>query len=271
MHGENPKLWRIPEMGDLELVRAKYAAHRFPRHFHDEYAIGVITDGVKEMHYRGARHLLPRGTVCVILPDEVHTSEGFDKSGWMYRMIFPTPDLMMQISAKTAGKNGKLPFFRQTAIKDDQLFRLIYNLHCALEKSPRLSTELQSQIVYTFGELMCRHGDFNPKDRPSQLYSKQIKEVKKFIDEMFSENLTLKMLADMADLSPYYFQRLFKKQVGMTPHVYITHKRIEMAKSLLKNGRSIADVACRTGFVDQQHMTNRFKSLVGLTPGQYQL
>ena len=133
-----------------------------------------------------------------------------------------------------------------------------------------MSVELQSHIVYILGELMVRHADFKAIDSRMQLYSRQIKAVKKYIDEHFCGTLTLKKLANMAELSPFYFQRLFKKEVGVTPHVYITHKRIKKAKYLLKAGNPIADVAFRTGFVDQQHMTNRFKSIVGFTPCQFQ-
>ena len=44
---------------------------------------------------------------------------------------------------------------------------------------------------------------------------------------------------------------------------------IRAAKQLLLAGFTIADVAAQTGFVDQSHLTNRFKRVVGVTPGQY--
>ena len=63
--------------------------------------------------------------------------------------------------------------------------------------------------------------------------------------------------------------RAFRKEVGLPPHEFLTQVRIRRAMKLLLRGLPIAEVALETGFVDQSHLTNRFKRLVGTTPKQF--
>ncbi len=70
-------------------------------------------------------------------------------------------------------------------------------------------------------------------------------------------------------MSPYYFLRLFKQSMGITPHQYILQRRIEKAKFLLQHGESIAEIAIKVGFCDQSHLTQYFKRIVGVTPKKF--
>ena len=70
-------------------------------------------------------------------------------------------------------------------------------------------------------------------------------------------------------MSRYHLLRVFKRATGLTPHAFHVQHRVERAKSLLRSGLPIVQVAADTGFVDQSHFTRAFKHLVGATPGQY--
>ncbi|MEH2272951.1 MAG: AraC family transcriptional regulator [Nostoc sp.] len=96
-----------------------------------------------------------------------------------------------------------------------------------------------------------------------------LKQVTEYIHEHLHQDLKLTDLSAIAQLSPYHFLRLFKQQMGITPHQYILQRRIEKAKHLLKHSNlSIAEIAIRTGFCDQSHLTRCFKHIVGITPKQ---
>lgn len=96
-----------------------------------------------------------------------------------------------------------------------------------------------------------------------------LQQVMGYIHEHLHQDLKLNELSAIAQLSPYHFLRLFKQQMGITPHQYILHRRIEKAKHLLKHSKlSIADIAMQTGFADQSHLTRCFKRIVGVTPKQ---
>jgi len=64
--------------------------------------------------------------------------------------------------------------------------------------------------------------------------------------------------------------RQFKKEVGLTPHEYLHAYRIAKAKSSIRKGLPLIEVAYACGFSDQSHLTRLFKRKVGVvTPGQF--
>lgn len=93
-----------------------------------------------------------------------------------------------------------------------------------------------------------------------------------YVNEHFKEAISVKDLADLAGLSQFHFIRTFKKETGYTPHEYIIHTRIGMAKYLLKNTRmSVKDICFQTGFSCESVFCSSFKHCLGMTPAQYRV
>ncbi|MFA6845485.1 MAG: AraC family transcriptional regulator [Sphaerochaetaceae bacterium] len=91
-----------------------------------------------------------------------------------------------------------------------------------------------------------------------------------YINEHISENINVEKLAERACLSPYYFIRSFKREIGYTPHEYIINTRVNAAKFYLKTSRmSIKDIVYNCGFSNESSFSNTFKRLTGFTPNQY--
>ncbi|BDM83775.1 AraC family transcriptional regulator [Acaryochloris marina] len=112
--------------------------------------------------------------------------------------------------------------------------------------------------------------NFSLKSYSGGLSPYKLKQVLEYIDTYLSSNLSIKTLAAISGLSPYYFCRLFKQSKGYSPHQYILHKRVERAKDFLKNSNlSIADIALACGFSNQSHFNRYFKRIVGVTPKQF--
>jgi AraC-like DNA-binding protein len=92
--------------------------------------------------------------------------------------------------------------------------------------------------------------------------------------EMISANLNgdapLADLARECRLSISQFCRLFKGATGLSPHQWLLHRRIDVAKDRLKDRRtSLAEIALGCGFADQSHFTRVFRQLVGVSPGRW--
>ena len=78
-------------------------------------------------------------------------------------------------------------------------------------------------------------------------------------------------MAQLAELSSYYFARQFKRSTGLSPHQYINQQRIEKAKRLLKQRKySITQVAIECGFSNQSHFSRAFRKATDITPKRYQ-
>lgn len=101
-----------------------------------------------------------------------------------------------------------------------------------------------------------------------RLSPSRLKQVTEYIHDNLGQKLTLSDLARIANLSPYHFARLFRQEIGLSPHQYVVRCRVDQAKRLLTAGGDIliGEVAHRVGFADQSHFTRHFKRLVGVTP-----
>lgn len=89
------------------------------------------------------------------------------------------------------------------------------------------------------------------------------------IERNFTDAIYLEDLAALAGLSVCRFVTVFRRQVGLTPHRFICHRRIGYAKRLLRDGVPMALAASEAGFFDQSHFSRHFKNICGITPGRY--
>ncbi len=98
----------------------------------------------------------------------------------------------------------------------------------------------------------------------------QLRHTIEYINEHLSIDLSLSVLATILNISPYYFERLFKQSVGSTPHQYILRCRIEKAKQLLRTTQlSILEIAEQVGYKNQSHFSKLFRKLTGTSPRAY--
>jgi len=91
-----------------------------------------------------------------------------------------------------------------------------------------------------------------------------------YINEHFSDPITVDSLAARCSVSTYHFIRQFKRETGLTPHRYLLNTRLNAAKYLLKNSRlSVKDICFRTGFSCESVFCSAFKREQGLTAQEY--
>ena len=91
-----------------------------------------------------------------------------------------------------------------------------------------------------------------------------------FIDQQYLQTLSLDQLSDAAYFSRFHFLRLFRQLYQVTPHQYLTRKRIDAAKDLLTNSEaSIAEISYDVGFQSVPHFNVTFCKWTGTFPTQY--
>ncbi len=74
-------------------------------------------------------------------------------------------------------------------------------------------------------------------------------------------------LATLAGRSAFHFSRVFSRSVGITPHRYVIHLRLQAALALIRERRmSLAEIAADTGFSDQSHMSRWIRRVHGIAP-----
>jgi len=89
-------------------------------------------------------------------------------------------------------------------------------------------------------------------------------------DREFASPLTLDAMAREANLSKFHFARAFARAYGETPRAYLTRRRIERAKDLLRSANlSITEICLLVGFESLGSFSSRFRALVGMSPTRY--
>ena len=91
-----------------------------------------------------------------------------------------------------------------------------------------------------------------------------------YLQANFTDEISIEHLAHLSCMSLSSFERKFKQHFSLTPKQYILHMKVHEACRLLPGSQSIKRVALDTGFGGQSYFTKQFRSVVGLTPKQYQ-
>jgi AraC family transcriptional regulator len=114
-------------------------------------------------------------------------------------------------------------------------------------------------------------GSMSSIERPrSPLSDIRLERAKDYIEANLAVPLSLEQIAKVTTLSVYHFARSFKEAIGLSPHRYVTQRRIELAKVLLISTRlPIAEVARRVGIHNQSHFAAHFRKLVGCSPAEF--
>ena len=87
--------------------------------------------------------------------------------------------------------------------------------------------------------------------------------------EASTENLSLSELAQMANLSPDHFHRIFKQIVGVTPKQYLTACRNDKIRDRLHQDRSITEAIFAAGYESSSQFYTQSPNILGMTPTEY--
>jgi AraC-like DNA-binding protein/quercetin dioxygenase-like cupin family protein len=271
-HGESmlKKEWtkslHNPQL-DVELLHAYYVQHAYPRHSHDYYVISLIERGRQSFTHQGIKHRTPPGGLILINPGAVHTGEAADEQGFELRALYPSTSLMETVVLELTGHRA-FPFFKEVQVDHHWATNSISSLHRAILAGADM-LECESRILWMMTQLIQRYADIGSTEGHLGKEKRVIQQVRQYIDEHFTESVTLNMLAQHVALSPYYLLRAFNAEVGMPPYAYLESVRIRHTQRLIKAGKPLAEVAAEVGFSSQSHMTRQFKRIIGVTPGQY--
>jgi AraC-like DNA-binding protein len=102
----------------------------------------------------------------------------------------------------------------------------------------------------------------------SEIY-RRIVSAKIFIDENYRDQINLDDVSGKAFFSRFHFHRLFTRIYRRTPHQYITQKRLDKAKTLLTENKSVTEVCNEVGFESIGSFSVLFKKEIGFAPQYY--
>lgn len=264
---EHSQWWyhRTLDVSGLHAFRSK---RPFPRHSHDYYVIAVVDRGAHSFLFEGSRYYTPVDGLLLLNPDDAHTCDPVGEQGFEYRTLYPTVAHMRRIADEVGMSGAHLPAFATPRADDLSLASRIRALITTLSAD---ETSLASETAFltTLVLLMQRYGRLRWNERSAAGEPSAVRKARDYIDGNFAQPVTLTDVAEHVNFSRYYFLRAFRQATGMPPHQYLDSVRVRHAQKLLGRGEPLAEVALSSGFSSQSHFTQRFRQIIGVTPGVY--
>jgi len=259
---------RCPGLDGLEVMSARWVEHSFPPHMHDFYAVSLNYRGRGAFDCRRDVHDAAPGTCNLIAPGELHTGRATSQDGWAYRNLHIEAPFMIRLLRGIEWRGPLDVRFKCSLVRDTVLGARLVRVFASMTAS---SSWLQNEslLLTVVARLITDHFVRGHALRAPGREHAAVTRAKEWLDANSEQNVSIRSLADLAGLSPYYLVRAFHRQVGVPPHRYQTSVRVNRARKLLASGAALSDVAYRTGFCDQSHLTRCFKRTQGVTPGSY--
>jgi AraC family transcriptional regulator len=98
----------------------------------------------------------------------------------------------------------------------------------------------------------------------------RLRKIEDYVRAHLAERILLETLAELAELSPFHFSRVFKQASGMTPLHFVTRERMLQAQQLIREtSRSLIEIALEVGYTNPSHFAQVFRQTVGMAPTQF--
>lgn len=264
--GEWARHWRYERLPGLDLLRAHYVRHTFPRHAHDGYVLAAVTGGIQEIGLPGGTDRAGPGSVVLINPEVPHSSRAGEPDGWAYATLYPSRGIVAEVAAELSGLRGT-PGFTETTVADPETARLIRGVHRAAEEGNALAAD--GLLRTAVARALRRHGGPLPARMPRGAGAGTAARAREVLLERLGDPPSLDELAASLGTSPFALLRAFRAAYGMPPHTWLTDARVRRARRLLEAGTAPAEAAVAVGFTDQPHLNRHFTRIVGVPPGAY--
>lgn len=251
------KIWKN---NDIEIALVDCSKHSFPRHYHDEFVIGVNVIGGEAIWLDGQNFEADLEDITLYNPGEIQSANPLIDN-WKFISIYISDKFIKQIFGDDYNIRFTKSILRSNLLAKNFRYSA---LQC-------LSGEYSNEEIEEYIIILCNGLLRSTASLILPEYSENV--IVHTITEKLLSNLTsppsIAELASEFSMTPVQMIRTFKKSKGLAPFQWLTNHRLNLAKKALTKNSSIVTVSYDFGFSDQAHFTRRFKTMFGLPPGAY--
>ncbi|WP_261843475.1 AraC family transcriptional regulator [Aliamphritea ceti] len=259
----------VNDMPGLVLGDGCYSEFRFEPHYHLDYHIGLVIDGVQRQRFQGQSVLLGQGRISVMPPGEIHDGHGEHNESYRMKTFRLAPKLLCDDMSDVSGLTFN-PELAGDMLESPRLADGLLRLHGSVLRGRDVSLGTESLWLELLAVLISQLQPVSFTEIKGGLSNQHWQWVKEYCDAHLAEKIKLEQLAVLCGLSRFQFLRRFERTTGLTPHVWLIRLRLERACLLLSApGVSIAGVSQSVGFYDQSHFNRAFKQAYGVAPSGY--
>jgi AraC-like DNA-binding protein len=251
------RAWRPPVPGVAEVLHAQMTGHVYPMHTHQAWTLLIVDDGIVRYDLHRHEHGAPHQVVTLLPPQVPHNGRAATAAGFRKRVVYL--DLTL-LPSSLIGRAVDQPVFADPALR-----ARVDQLHRALGQ-PGAELEAESRLAFVAEWLGRRLGAPDGSPPSPGGVAGQLREL---LDDRFREKVTLRQASELIHAHPAHLVRMFSREFGISPHQYLTGRRIELARGLLLDGMPPSLAAVTAGFCDQSHLNRSFRRLLGTSPGRY--
>lgn len=247
-------------------------------HHHDFYEIYLFISGEVSCTIESRTYQLRPGDILLISPLELHQPlVSPDTDPYERLVLWVNRGFLEQLSS---AQTSLTRCFDASRPEHSNLLRLPPAAALELRRQVEVLSELGSDSSYgndllaksllmQFFVQLNRQAAAAPTHAPDCSTDRVVDAVLQYINEHYSEPLTLDDLASRFFVSKYHLLRKFDAQVGATVHRYLLQKRLMIAKQLLAGGIAPTEVYRHCGFGDYTNFYRAFRAEYHITPRQF--
>ena len=234
-------------------------SHVYPMHTHEAWTLLIVADGMIRYDLHRHEHGALHQAVTLLPPRVPHNGRAATSSGFRKRVVY------LDLSHLPAGLIGRA--VDQPVLFDPLLRQRINQLHDALG-DPGGELEAESRLAFV-AERLKQHLSGLAEHASAVRGADIADQLRELIDAGFCEKVTLRQASEAIHAHPAHLVRMFSREFGISPHQYLTGRRVDLARRLLLDGVPPSLAAATVGFCDQSHLNRSFRRLVGTSPGRY--
>jgi AraC family transcriptional regulator len=118
--------------------------------------------------------------------------------------------------------------------------------------------------------LVARHTSGRESRTRGVLGETVLDRLREYVMAHLDQPIEVAAMAKLAGRSPFNFTRVFSRSVGVSPHRYVIHLRLQRAIDMVRDGRTgLAEIAACTGFADQSHLSRWVRRVYGASLTQF--
>jgi AraC-like DNA-binding protein len=253
------RAWRPHVPGVAEVLHAHMTSHVYPMHTHEAWALLIVDDGMIRYDLDRHEHGALDQAVTLLPPRVPHNGRAATPDGFSKRVVY------FDLSHLPASLIGQA--VDQPVLRDPLLRQRINQLHYALDE-PGGELEAESRLAFV-AERLQHHLGNAAKAQPDPPAADVAHQLRELIDARFREKVTLRQASAVIHAHPAHLVRMFSREFGISPHQYLTGRRVDLARRLLLDGLSPSTAAVTVGFYDQSHLNRSFKRLLGTSPVRF--
>lgn len=250
----------------MKEIRFELDGDTTSRHFHDEMEILYILSGRVAIMMEKNNFVLGPEDMVVFNPFEHH--ELYREAGNHTLSAFVPMYVLQQ---EDIGNIQCCSYIQQEQAQYFQVLRTkLAILFKSYEDEPEYRRLYGKSQLLGFLAILKQQFEVKNSDWKSTIDVGRMRKALMYIQEHFSEDISLKNVADQVYLSKGHFSREFQKQMGMSFSDYLRKLRLNKAvRSLCSTERPVTDIALECGFSNTNTMIINFKQEYGDTPGIY--